>query len=288
LRRAFPIKDYWVSTVYEAGNRNLKPFGGKHKPLGVKALREANKNIVLFRTNNKQGQSNYTLLNGTTQINGSIKICMQSENNYDSQRKRSTLVVRETEMKTRAFLAPEGSSDKQTSRTMLHWWTYDSQRKETVVSTLVRKRFSTLVVRETEMKTRAFLAPEGSSGNQTSRTMLHWWTMLKLVPAIDTSIEADSSKGPIRGVTKRKISLALQGLKICLAFVRVSNDIVSHTHEVTDGVNKSKAADTRSSTRKKKAQAFTKSNDNSSHTHYFTLSLPFSHTYFASSNLEVL
>ena len=44
----------------------------------------------------------------------------------------------------------------------------------------------------------------------------------------------------------------------------------------------------RSSKRKKKAAASNKPNDNVSHTHYFTLSLPFSHAYFASSNLEVL
>jgi hypothetical protein len=240
LRRAFPVKDYRVSII-EAGNSTLKPFWAKKQ----QALREANKNIVLFRTNNKQGQSNYTLLNGTTHINGSIK-CMQSENNYDSQ------------------------------------------RKETVVSTLVRKRFSTFTERETEMKTRAFLAPEGSSDKQTSRKMLHWWTTLKVVPTIDTSIEVDSSKGPIRGVTKRKISLALQGKKNFVAFVRVSNDIASHTHEATGVVNKSTAAGTRSSKRKKKAQAFTKSNDNASHTQHFTLSLPFSHACFTSSNLEVL
>ena len=44
----------------------------------------------------------------------------------------------------------------------------------------------------------------------------------------------------------------------------------------------------RSSKRKKKAPASNKPNDNVSHTHHFTLSLPFSHAYFASSNLEVL
>ena len=115
-----------------------------------------------------QDQSNYSVLNGSKQTNGSIKIKVPTDINYDRQRDRSTIVVRDNEMKTKAFIGPLG-------------------------------------------------AP----GAEKNRTMEDWWVMLKPIEAIATAIEVGAISGPKKGVTRRKISETLQGQGITHAFLRV-------------------------------------------------------------------